>query len=232
MPVLPKIGTGVDVMSSDASNPAEFRFETYSQEGEDIFLRRMMQSIKPGFYVDVGAHHPYRFSNTYVLYQHGWRGINIDPNPGTKELFDQLRPNDINLDAVVSERDGDVVSFDIYKEPAFNSAIAERRSGLEQFFSHTVQRSTVRLDSLLKQHLPTGVGVDLLSIDVEGLDLSVLRSNDWVTVRPAYVMTETVVDLRNPGDNDVVKFMQTVGYRLRAYLYLTAIFFPNDMKQF
>lgn len=219
-------------MSSEPQNAANFKFETYSQEGEDIFLRRMMQSIVPGFYVDVGAHHPFRFSNTYVLYQHGWRGINIDPNPGTKELFDTLRPNDINLDEVVSETDGATVSFDIYKEPAFNSAIVERRPGLQQFYSHTVQRQTSRLDTILNKHLPVGTKVDLLSIDVEGLDLSVLKSNDWSSVRPDYVLTETIIDLRDPNANEVVAFMHSVGYRLRAYLYLTAIFFPNDMKHF
>jgi hypothetical protein len=51
-----------------------------------------------GFYIDVGAHHPFRYSNTHMLYRRGWRGINIDPIPGAKIAFDRFRPGDINLE--------------------------------------------------------------------------------------------------------------------------------------
>ena len=51
---------------------------SFSQEGEDLLIDRMFDGQSVGFYVDVGAHHPTRFSNTYLLYLRGWRGINID----------------------------------------------------------------------------------------------------------------------------------------------------------
>ena len=44
---------------------------SYSQEGEDVVLRRIFGENKNGFYVDVGAHHPIRFSNTYLFYRLG-----------------------------------------------------------------------------------------------------------------------------------------------------------------
>ena len=55
----------------------------YSQEGEDMILGKIFSGQKHGFYVDVGAHHPLRFSNTYLFYLKGWRGINIDAMPGS-----------------------------------------------------------------------------------------------------------------------------------------------------
>src|SRR6185369_33711 len=73
----------------------------YSQFGEDITLVRLLPE-PTGFYVDVGAHHPQRYSNTYLLHKRGWSGINIDPNPDTIELFNRARPNDINLCAGVA----------------------------------------------------------------------------------------------------------------------------------
>ena len=62
--------------------------KSYSQEGEDMVLRSFFEGQKnyKGFFVDVGAHHPYRFSNTLHFYKKGWRGINIDPQPGMQAL--------------------------------------------------------------------------------------------------------------------------------------------------
>src|SRR5581483_8094739 len=75
----------------------------YSQEGEDLLLARLFDGQKKGFYVDVGAHHPFRFSNTYLLYLNGWRGINIDAMPGSMAAFRKLRPRDINIECMVSQ---------------------------------------------------------------------------------------------------------------------------------
>ena len=63
----------------------------YSQEGEDILLARFFFGKSQGFYVDIGAHHPQRLSNTYHFYLQGWRGINIDAMPGSMSSFETLR---------------------------------------------------------------------------------------------------------------------------------------------
>src|SRR6186713_1276577 len=70
---------------------------SYSQEGEDLILKRFFSEKSGGFYVDVGAHHPKRFSNTYMFYKEGWSGINIDAMPGSMKLFNKVRSKDINL---------------------------------------------------------------------------------------------------------------------------------------
>ena len=74
----------------------------YSSEGEDLILKRIFDKKKKGVYIDVGAHHPFRVSNTYLLYKRNWTGINIDPLPGSKALFNKHRPKDINLEIGVS----------------------------------------------------------------------------------------------------------------------------------
>ena len=60
---------------------------SYSQEGEDLVLRRYLEGRTSGFYVDVGAHDPKRFSNTHLFYERGWRGINIEPSPAAMKNF-------------------------------------------------------------------------------------------------------------------------------------------------
>ena len=93
---------------------------SYSQEGEDILLKRIFNNKKNGFYVDVGAHHPKRFSNTNIFYQMGWRGINIDPMPSSMDLFKRYRPRDINLEFGVAKKKG-IMKYYIFNDPALNS---------------------------------------------------------------------------------------------------------------
>jgi hypothetical protein len=74
-----------------------------SVEGEDLLIDLYLRRMPPGYYVDVGAHHPFRFSNTFLLKERGWSGINIDPNPESIEAFRQFRPGEANVQALVSD---------------------------------------------------------------------------------------------------------------------------------
>src|ERR1700676_3422099 len=98
----------------------QFSCLSYSHEGEDMVLRRIFHTQTSGFYVDVGAHHPYRFSNTCYFYRRGWRGINIDPNPDAIMAFRRDRPSDVNVCVGVSDIAG-VLSFPLFNEPALNT---------------------------------------------------------------------------------------------------------------
>ena len=80
--------------------------DSYSQEGEDLIMEHFLFCKPTGFYVDVGAHHPKKYSNTYRLYRRGWRGINIDANPGSMVEFRRVRPRDINVEAGVGAVSG------------------------------------------------------------------------------------------------------------------------------
>ena len=53
--------------------------------------------------MDVGCYHPTRHSNTYLMYKKGWSGLNIDLNPLTIELFNFMRPRDININIGISD---------------------------------------------------------------------------------------------------------------------------------
>lgn len=94
--------------------------QSYSQEGEDIILRRIFECKTNGFYIDVGAHHPKRFSNTYLFYKKGWNGINIDAMPGSMVLFRKLRSRDINIEAAITNEKREM-SFFMFDEPALNT---------------------------------------------------------------------------------------------------------------
>jgi len=160
---------------------------SYAQEGEDRLLARIFIGEKPGFYVDVGAHHPLKYSNTHIFYLMGWRGINIDPNPDAIESFQRARPRDINLNLGISDSKVPLTYYE-FNEPALNG-FSERFALSADGVSHyrilnRRQINTVPLAKVLDEHLPVGQTIDFLNVDVEGLDESVLNSNDWTsTVR-------------------------------------------------
>lgn len=202
-----------------------FMLEGFSQEGEDLLLWRLLNNQPRGFYVDVGAHHPFRFSNTHFFYKRGWRGINIEADPAAHALFEQHRPEDTNISCLVSD-EAATHAFDIYNEPALNSAVAERRDNVGGHY-HVVETLTLQartLAAILADALPPATAIDFLSVDVEGFDLKVLASNDWARHRPRYVVVESFIDLAARHENPVQDFLARQGYALRSFLYLSAVY--------
>jgi FkbM family methyltransferase len=176
---------------------SEFSQITFAQFGEDIMMLPFFESrgmLRDGFFVDVGAHHPFRLSNTAIYYHcFGWRGINIEANPGAVNEFDKHRDRDINVNAVVSDEASEV-AFHIFNHPAASTADEEM---LQRMMKNpaievveTVRLRPVTLASILDAHLPAGQRIRLLSVDVEGYDLRCLRSNDWSKYRPAFILVE------------------------------------------
>ena len=171
--------------------------DSFSQEGEDLIVERFFEHKKAGFYVDIGAHHPMRFSNTYRLYRRGWTGLNVDANPGSMLIFGRMRPRDINVEAAVSAVRRDL-TFYVFNEPALNTfdkQLALQRVGGIYSIVKEVSIPTRPLWELLDQYVPPNITIDFLTVDVEGLDFEVLRSNDWNRYTPEYVLVECLQTL-------------------------------------
>lgn len=99
----------------------------WSWEGEDILARKVMIDrfgITKGFYVDVGAHHPFNLSNTALLHSEGWHGINIDATPGSMQEFRKHRPEDINLEIAIAPEHGDREFIQFRDNPGLNGFLS------------------------------------------------------------------------------------------------------------
>ncbi len=199
----------------------------YGQDGEDLILDRLLENQTNGFYVDVGAHHPIRFSNTYLFYLRGWRGINIDAMPGSMKKFYKLRPRDINIECGVAGNLGKLTYYR-FNEPALNTfddVEAAYKNKPPYRLIDTLEIDVERLDVLLDKYLPLRQKIDFLSIDVEGKDEEVLRSNNWSRYRPRFILAETLrTDVLNIGSCSVVQFLASVGYKLVSKSYNTSFF--------
>lgn len=206
----------------------QFFVAAYSQEGEDMIMRRLFEGKKMGFYIDVGAHHPKRFSNTYLFYKMGWSGINIDAMPGSMTPFRRSRPRDINVEAAIG-RGAQRLTYFMFNDPALNTfeeGLARSRDGRGSFRLVKQQEIvTVTLAELLDKHLPAGQAIDFLSIDVEGLDLDVLQSSNWQRYRPEYLLVESAgTTVLEAMQDNIGMFLSAQGFNLIAKTVSTAIF--------
>ena len=203
---------------------------SYSQEGEDLILNRYFNNKQVGFYVDIGAHHPTRFSNTHFFYSRGWRGINIDAMPDSMIAFSKQRSRDINLEIGISKTEN-TLTYYMFNEPALNTFSkkeADKKDGLRNYkIVSTKMIKTFPLKSILDEHLPKNTTIDFMSIDVEGLDIEVLESNDWELYRPNLVLIEDLVKLpiyEISTKSTICKFLNEREYTFVAKTFNTLFF--------
>ncbi|HEY3308695.1 MAG TPA: FkbM family methyltransferase [Desulfuromonadaceae bacterium] len=206
---------------------------SYSQEGEDLVLVRILDELKisKGFFVDIGAHHPTRFSNTYYFYRRGWRGINVDALPGTKKLFQRMRPRDITIECGVGAQEGALRYF-AFNESALNTFSeheARKKDCPPYHIINTLQIPVVTLKQILDKNLPRGTQIDFMTIDAEGFDHEVVSSNDWNMYRPRVVLVELLnTEIQNLESHPTAKMLSRHNYRALAKTYNTYFFVANE----
>lgn len=193
----------------------------YSQEGEDVLVLRFLDWKRDGFFVDVGAHHAIRFSNTYALYRRGWRGVNIDATPGSMASFNALRPEDTNIEAAISDRTTRLI-FHMFTEGAlntFDADLADSYIASGHALKERIELATRPLADVLDEVVPAGRRIDLLSVDVEGAELAVLQSNDWVRFAPEIIILEALeTELAEVGQQPCIAYLAGKGYRPVSFL--------------
>jgi FkbM family methyltransferase len=185
---------------------------SYSQAGEDLILDCIFNKIAKGAYVDVGANHPIRASNTYLFYKKGWRGINIDALPDAIKMFKKQRNKDINIEVGVSDVETtlDFYSFKLSSYNTFNKELVDELKTVTQLLG--VKKVPVKtLSSILNQQEIKSI--DFMSVDVEGLDLNVLKSNDWEKFHPKVVLVEDFNHGIEIIQSPIYQYMSSIGYK-------------------
>ena len=205
---------------------------SFSQEGEDMILKRIYNGKTNGFYIDIGAHHPVNHSNTNYFYQQGWTGINIDATPHSMEPFKKLRPRDINLEMIISNTEG-LLDFHVFDPSLMNTISASQAAENRKFewckFIETVKVESAPLRKVLDTYLPDKIEIDFMSIDVESAEMEVLLSNDWERCKPNVILVE-VIDrsVEEILDTEVYTFLKSHDYVFFAKSGNT-IFFNNSL---
>lgn len=199
---------------------------SWSQAGEDLVLVSLI-SKQHGFYVDVGAHHPDRFSITRKLYERGWKGINVDANLEIGQLFTKKRKRDKFVGAAVGTRTEYQLSRFI--ESALSTTNEEWASRFRQEGNRQLDKVTVRGIRLNEvfQMIDQGQRIDLLNIDIEGSDFDALVSLDFPTLdeskKPEWLVLETSPPVSKALMSDSVSLAVSWGYEPIVVLPMVTI---------
>lgn len=199
-------------------------------------LVRAFADTRGGFFVDVGAGEPVSGSLTKNLVERlGWRGVNVEPLPERHARLCAARPDDVTLQAAVSDMPGPVAFFRIVPGPGQTGG-----GGLSTFVQDVRDRhladgwryeefqvEAVTLDSILRAHaLP---GFDLLKVDVEGAEAAVLRSADLAAWRPRAIVVEATVPLTSrPSHHEWEPGVLDAGYDLALFDGLNRFYARRD----
>lgn len=201
----------------------------YSQSGEDIFFEHLFKNIKSGFYIDIGAHHSKRYSNTYLLYKKGWHGINIDPDRRSFSELRKNRHNDINLNIGISTKNQNCY-FYTFSDGAINTISkkeAQKWEVIKREKSQKVLIKTRTLKYVIAKYKNPEQKINLLTLDTEGHDLQVLRSNNFKKYRPEYICVEMLDSLTAPENKKINIFLSFNNYALCGKTTMSAIYRDN-----
>jgi FkbM family methyltransferase len=206
-------------------------YNTYSQAGEDAVLSFLFadKKINKVSYLDIGTSKPDICNNTFLFYIKGNRGVCVEADKTLVPYIQKLRPHDkvINAGVAVSDKaEADFYIFDISSISTFDKDEAERRQGHGTYkIKEVVTVPLTSINNIIKQNFETFP--DFLSIDIEGLDLEVLKSLDFDKFPIPVICVETCTYSENhvrPKDHSIAELVTSKGYEIYADTYINTIF--------
>lgn len=206
-----------------------------SQLGEEKIILDLFGNNFKGKFVDLGCFHPTRHNNTFELYKKGWRGINVDLNPFTIELFNFLRPKDININTAISNKNEEV---ELYYINEFNTQNTLDKNHLEFLKSHhnVPQKQiikqkiyTEKLENILKKY--NFKQIDFLNIDIEGHELKILENFDFENTYVKTICVEMIDhNEKSKEKNHKIKQILNKNFYLLKQLDINYIYINKNEK--
>ena len=205
-------------------------FTSYGGSGEDIFISKFFRNLKKGFFVDVGALHPINGSLTYLLYQKGWNGINIDMMKENLKLFNIFRKRDVNLDVAVSSSKGSINAYLFEVGSGINTNQLEVAKEWKNRLNKNFMKRKVKKNTLNNILISNKVvnDFDFLNIDVEGHEFDVLKGLNLKKYRPKLISIEIhVLKTEEIFRSNVFKYLSKNNYELISQYRQTSFFTPK-----
>jgi len=186
--------------------------KSYSLDGEDSFVEKYFKETPVGFYIDVGCHNPIYLNNTFLLHKKKWKGINIDTSQFAIDLFNYMRPNDLNYNCAVSNKNENVK---LYFQKEFSLLNTIEINHAKKFMQGNIKEKRIEaftLDEILNRSIYKNSKIDFLDIDVEGADLKVLEGLSFDKFKPKLICVE--IHEKKIEESEIYKFLIEKKYKL------------------
>ena len=215
-PAVPPGAAGKSVAKPD---PLYEGRRSFAQQGEDLILYNLLHhelKLETPTYLDIGAGDPVLSNNTYALYCTGSRGVLVEPNPVLVEKLKTVRPGDVVVAAGIglkatTEADYYVIRGRWPLNTFSREDVAElRRQSTEDPVEKVIKLPLIQINRLIADHFQHAP--DLLSVDIEGMDLAVLRSLDYRAHRPAAICAETKKPWMSHDNTPIARLLRPKGY--------------------
>ena len=164
--------------------------KSYAMDNEDTVVLNYFKNKKNGFYVDVGCYHPIHRNNTHLLHKQDWSGVNIDTSEFSIDLFNHMRPKDLNYNCAISNRNEIIKLF--YQKELSQLSTTEIDQAKTVFQGNIKEKKiqAFTLDEILNKGKFKNNKIDFLDIDVEGADLKVLKGLSFDKFKPELICVE------------------------------------------
>ena len=197
--------------------------EHLGEFGEDIFIRRFFKNQKKGFYVDIGCYHPVKGSLTYYLFKKGWKGLNADLSKVSIDLFKVSRPSDYNINAAVTDYNGETVYYE-------NGIINQQNSLTQDESKKKIKILAYKLNDLLEKFKVDKI--DFLNIDVEGNDFKVISNLNFKKYKPKLISIEqNIYNLDILLNTNCHQFLIKNDYFLTSKIGVTCIYAHKEFEE-
>lgn len=204
--------------------------KSYAQCGEDLILQYLFKvlGIEHVRYLDLGAHHPSYLSNTFLFYQSGGHGVCVEPDPSLYAEFSTKRPNDTLLNCGVGVIAGmaDLYVMSTSTLNTFSREEAERYESYgQQRILKTISIELKTINEIIAQNFEQIP--NLVSLDVEGFDYTIMQSFDFSKYRPEAFCLETLTYTEDKSERkltEIIELMHANDYLTYADTYINTIF--------
>ncbi len=165
----------------------------YSQSNEEQYIIEAVNHIQNGVFLEIGAYHPFKFSNTRALVERGWSGVYVEPMDDLMLQFENEYGYNDNIQLIkkaVATHTGNVTFYDSHGDAigTIDSAHADKwaKGWNVEYSQKVVPCVTVAdlIDECKFDHF------DFVSIDVEGVDLQILQQFDFAKINTTAVIVE------------------------------------------
>jgi hypothetical protein len=211
----------------------EFRYSkiSFSQFGEDLAVLRWVDALQnvPKIYIDAGCFHPILASNTLLLYKRGWHGINIDMQPGKIAKFCDLRPNDYNVTAALSdaERAMEMLQHGAYGGGTDRLCTLDEVNAASVIGETCLRRITVTtktLNNIIADTEWRNQRIGYLNIDCKDHDLEVLKGFNLEQYQPVII----TIEAHDHAIESTLDYLLSRGYLHKETLRWTFLFIRED----
>lgn len=205
---------------------------TFSQYGEDIIMLRMLEryGVSDISYLDIGANEPISSSNTYSFYMRGYYGVLIEPNADLCTMLKKVRPHDKVLNFGIGSDNQTEADYYMFgkKHTAVNTFSKEEAANNEREgmpIKQVVKLPLKNVNDVIAENFKGGPTI--ISLDVEGLDETILQNLDFEKYQPLLVCVETVTYNAKGAlvkRKSILDLMAAKGYFVYADTHVNTIF--------